>query len=76
MLCFPAVLFAGAMVPDRWAFEAIARHVDLATLTAGTPHASLGSSPASTYWLALSGFIVVLGVAARSVVAHRATSRG
>jgi ABC-2 type transporter len=49
MLCFPAVLFSGAMVPisvmahagraiaaamsDRWAFEAIARHLDVAALT-------------------------------------------
>jgi ABC-type transport system involved in multi-copper enzyme maturation permease subunit len=52
MLCFPAVLFSGAMVPvpvmatagraisaamsDRWAFEAIARQLHISTLTGPT----------------------------------------
>ena len=59
MLCFPAVLFSGAMVPvpvmttagaamaaampDRWAFEAIARHLAVNRLVAAdSPYADLG----------------------------------
>jgi hypothetical protein len=75
MLCFPAVLFAGAivpvnamapigrflaaMVPDRWAFEAIA--ADL----------GIGESSGSE-WLILAGFIAVLLVTSRIVVGRRA----
>lgn len=82
MVCFPAVLFAGAMVPlqvmagggraiaafmaDRWAFEALARDLGVGESTA------LGTHPASHYWLILAGFIVVLLLAARAAVALRA----
>jgi ABC-type multidrug transport system ATPase subunit len=87
MVCFPAVLFAGAMVPlhvmagggraiatfmaDRWAFEALAR--DLGVGGSGSAEAtSLGAHPVSYYWFVLAGFIVVLLAAARLVVALRA----
>ncbi|MEO8693754.1 MAG: ATP-binding cassette domain-containing protein [Acidimicrobiales bacterium] len=88
MLCFPAVLFAGAMVPlpvmagggraiatfmaDRWAFEAFARDLGVRGRTASTETTALGVHPASYYWLVLAGFIVVLLAAARVVVALRA----
>lgn len=90
MLCFPAVLFSGAMVPipvmtsagrsiaaamsDRWAFEAIARHLDLAAVTApGSAHAGLGASSAVTYWGLLALFSLVLGGGAWAAVHRRAT---
>ena len=89
MLCFPAVLFAGAMIPvplmapagrsiaaimpDRWAFEAIARHLDTSALGApGSAHAALGASATTTYWALLIVFTVVLGASARSAVRRRA----
>jgi ABC-type multidrug transport system ATPase subunit len=88
MLCFPAVLFAGAMVPvpvmatagqtiaaampNRWAFEAIARHLEVATAASGTPHASLGASASPTYWVVLAGFTVALGAVAHVTVRLRA----
>lgn len=88
MLCFPAVLFAGAMVPvpvmapagraiaaampDRWAFEAIARHLDVGALASATPHASLGASTSAAYWAVLAGFTVVLGAVAHVAVRRRA----
>jgi ABC-type multidrug transport system ATPase subunit len=88
MLCFPAVLFAGAMVPvpvmatagqaiaaampDRWAFEAIARHLDVAGLASGTPHASLGASATPSYWAVLLGFTVALWALAQVAVRRRA----
>lgn len=75
MLCFPAVLFAGAIVPvnamapigrflaaivpDRWAFEAIAADLGL-------------RESSSSAWLVLAGFIAVLLVTARIVVGRRA----
>lgn len=89
MLCFPAVLFSGAMVPvpvmttagasiaatmpDRWAFEAIAGHLDVTRLlTADSPYADLGASSPGFYWavLALSG--VVLAAASYAVLRRRA----
>jgi ABC-type multidrug transport system ATPase subunit len=88
MLCFPAVLFAGAMVPvpvmatagqaiaaampDRWAFEAIARHLDVAALAPGTPNASLGASSTPTYWVVLAGLTVALWAVAQAAVRRRA----
>jgi ABC-type multidrug transport system ATPase subunit len=88
MLCFPAVLFAGAMVPvevmapagrviaatmpDRWAFEAIARQLDIPALTAGEPQASLGASSTPVYWALLVCFTVVLGAGANLAVRRRA----
>jgi hypothetical protein len=89
MLCFPAVLFSGAMVPmsvmaspgriigavmsDRWAFEAIARHLDLAAITGpASPHAGLGASPSTTYWALLLAFTIVLGAGTYAAVHRRA----
>jgi ABC-type multidrug transport system ATPase subunit len=89
MLCFPAVLFSGAMVPvpvmttagagiaaampDRWAFEAIARHLEVTRLVAAdSPYAGLGHSSPGIYWgvLAVSG--VVLAAASYQVLRRRA----
>ncbi|MFC5175184.1 ATP-binding cassette domain-containing protein [Nocardioides taihuensis] len=80
MLCFPAVLFSGAMVPvpvmaragaaiaavmpDRWAFEAISRHLGVSRLVpAGSPYADLGRSSSVTYWwfLAVTGLVLAAG---------------
>ena len=89
MLCFPAVLFSGAMVPmpvmagagrgiaavmsDRWAFEGIARHLDVHALTpAGSPYAGLGASSSAVYWVLLTVFTVVTGIAAYAQVHRRA----
>jgi ABC-type multidrug transport system ATPase subunit len=88
MVCFPAVLFAGAMVPvpvmatpgrllaaampDRWAFEAIAGHLEVAALVGDGPHAALGASPTATYWLLLVGFAVALAAGAHAAVRRRA----
>jgi ABC-type multidrug transport system ATPase subunit len=93
MLCFPAVLFAGAMVPmpvmtkagqligavmpDRWAFEAIAQHLDLAGITGPrSPYAALGASSPATYWALLLVFAVVLGAGAYTAVRRRADGHG
>jgi ABC-type multidrug transport system ATPase subunit len=93
MLCFPAVLFAGAMVPvpamttvgraiaavmpDRWAFEAIARHLDVAAFVGpASPHVHLGASSTATYWLVLVAFTVVLVAAAYAAVRRRAVEVG
>jgi hypothetical protein len=89
MLCFPAVLFAGAMVPvpvmtssgaaiaavmpDRWAFEAIARHLDVAALVpAESAYAQLGASASPVYWAVLFGTCVVLAALALLIVERRA----
>jgi hypothetical protein len=89
MLCFPAVLFSGAMVPlpvmpgtgralaaampDRWAFEAIARHLDVAALSgSASPYVGLGASAAATYWTLLLAFTVGLASAAYAAVRRRA----
>ena len=89
MLCFPAVLFSGAMVPvpvmasagaaiaaampDRWAFEAIARHLGITRLVAGnSPYADLGSSAPGFYWMVLAATGAALAVAAYVVVRRRA----
>jgi ABC-type multidrug transport system ATPase subunit len=89
MLCFPAVLFSGAMVPvpvmtaagatiaaampDRWAFEAIARHLEVTRLVAAdSPYAGLGHSSYGFYWTVLAVTGVVLAVAAYLVVRRRA----
>ncbi|CUR56588.1 putative ABC transporter ATP-binding protein [metagenome] len=89
MLCFPAVLFSGAMVPvpvmtstgatiaaatpDRWAFEAIARHLDVARLLAAdSPYADLGHASHATYWTALAAFGAVFAGAAYLVLRQRA----
>lgn len=92
MLCFPAVLFSGAMVPmhvmagagraigavmsDRWAFEAIAADLDVAALTGkASPYAGLGASSPATYWALLFAFTMVTSFAAYAAVHRRATSK-
>jgi ABC-type multidrug transport system ATPase subunit len=89
MLCFPAVLFSGAMVPvpvmtttgagiaaampDRWAFEAIARHLDVTRLLAAhSPYASLGRSSSASYWAVLAFTGLVLAAASYGVLRRRA----
>jgi ABC-type multidrug transport system ATPase subunit len=91
MLCFPAVLFAGAIVPlpamtgpgrfiasvlpDRWAFEAIAKHLRLdALMPAASPYASLGASPAPVYWALLLLFTGILCAGAYAAALRRAAS--
>lgn len=93
MLCFPAVLFSGAMVPlsvmaapgraiaavmpDRWAFEGIARRLGVEALTPpDSPYAGLGGSAAPTYWALLLVFAVVLGAATWVAASHRAGGSG
>jgi ABC-type multidrug transport system ATPase subunit len=93
MLCFPAVLFSGAIVPtqamagagkaislftsDRWAFEAVGRHLGLdrlATTPSGastlTPYGDALSGPVATHWLIMATF-----AGAFLVAAHRALQR-
>jgi ABC-type multidrug transport system ATPase subunit len=89
MLCFPAVLFSGAMVPvpvmtsagsaiaaampDRWAFEAIARHLQVTRLLTGdSPYTGLGHASYGFYWTVLAVMGVVLAVAAYLVLRRRA----
>ena len=89
MLCFPAVLFSGAMVPvpvmttagavmaaampDRWAFEAIARHLAVDRLVpVDSPYASLGHSPDGFYWTVLACSGAGLAVASFLVLRRRA----
>ncbi|HEX3222503.1 MAG TPA: ATP-binding cassette domain-containing protein [Nocardioides sp.] len=89
MLCFPAVLFSGAMVPvpvmtsagaaiaaampDRWAFEAIARHLQVSRLVSGdSPYADLGASSYAFYWTVLGATGLLLAVAAYLVLRRRA----
>ena len=89
MLCFPAVLFSGAMVPvpvmtsagatiaaampDRWAFEAIARHLGVTRLVAGdSPYTDLGDASYGFYWTVLAATGAVLAVAAYLVLRRRA----
>jgi ABC-type multidrug transport system ATPase subunit len=89
MLCFPAVLFSGAMVPmpvmtgagraiaavmsDRWGFEAIAGHLGVGVLEPGSVYAGLGASSSATYWALLLAFSLVLGAGAYLAVLRRAT---
>jgi hypothetical protein len=89
MLCFPAVLFSGAMVPvpvmtsagaaiaaampDRWAFEAIARHLEVpGLLVDGSPYADLGQASSGLYWAILAASGTVLALAAFLVLRRRA----
>jgi hypothetical protein len=88
MLCFPAVLFSGAMVPvpvmttagagiaaampDRWAFEAIARHLDVTQRVARSPYADLGQASYAFDWTVLAVTGVVLAAAALLVLRRRA----
>jgi ABC-type multidrug transport system ATPase subunit len=79
MLCFPAVLFAGAMVPvpamtaagraiaaatpARWGYEAVADPLDVATRT--------GAATAGAAWLILAAFAVAFLGAAHQVLRLR-----
>lgn len=93
MLCFPAVLFSGAMVPmpvmtgaghligalmpDRWAFEAIAEHLNVAGITGpASQYTALGASSPVTYWALLLTFALVLGAGAYTAVRLRADRHG
>jgi hypothetical protein len=82
MLCFPQVLFAGAIVPvpdmagpgrvmsvglaNRWAFESLGRALGLDRL-----HTAFAGSPVEG-WAMLAGFVALLLVATVAVVARRA----
>ncbi|MFP5219491.1 MAG: ATP-binding cassette domain-containing protein [Actinomycetes bacterium] len=97
MLCFPAVLFSGAILPvnvmapvgaaisvampDRWAFEAIGRDLELRQLFAegGSPlgpplleaYGDAGTAPTATYWATLAGFTLAFLVATLVVLRLR-----
>jgi ABC-type multidrug transport system ATPase subunit len=97
LLCFPAVLFSGAILPvdvmapvgraialvmpDRWAFEAIGRDLELRHLfrdgasPLGPPllaeYGDAGTASLATYWSILLATIVVLLLAAWSVLVRR-----
>ena len=67
MLCFPAAM------PDRWAFEAIARHLEVTRLVADdSPYVDLGHASYGFYWTVLAATGVVLAVAAYVVLRRRA----
>jgi ABC-type multidrug transport system ATPase subunit len=100
MLCFPAVLFSGAIlpvhlmagtgaalsavIPTRWAFEAIGHDLGARRILAdgGSPlgpplldsYGQAGTQPIGTYWLILAGFAAVFMVATW-VVLRRAGQR-
>ncbi len=97
LLCFPAVLFSGAilplaamapvgraisaLMPDRWAFEAIGHDLGLRHLFAaggsklGPPlldqYGNAGTHATPFYWLVLSVFAVVFLVGARFALDRR-----
>ena len=59
---------------DRWAFEAIARHLHIAArIGPASPYTGLGASPRATYWMVLAGFTLITAAAAYMAVRHRAT---
>ena len=94
MLCFPAVLFSGAIlpvnlmaragvalsavIPSRWAFEAIGHDLGARRIFAegGSPlgppllasYGTAGTQPTGTYWLILGAFAVVFLVATWGVL--------
>ena len=102
MLCFPAVLFSGAVVPidamstagraisvvtsDRWAFEAVARHLGAGRLASSdasailTPYGNALTGTVVGHWLAMGTFAVIFLAAAGAVLQRRSapapTSRG
>jgi hypothetical protein len=97
MLCFPAVLFSGAilplgamaaagrvisaLMPDRWAFEAIGHDLGVRRLFAeggsrlGPPllnqYGGAGTRSTVYYWAMLSVFTVVFLVGAYFALRHR-----
>ena len=95
MLCFPAVLFSGAVLPvtsmtgvgrgiaalmsDRWAFEALARSLDIGDVPAGSAgqraidlHGGALSGSIGVHALVMVALAVVFGLAARVVLDRRA----
>ncbi|HEX4983201.1 MAG TPA: ATP-binding cassette domain-containing protein [Ilumatobacteraceae bacterium] len=100
MLCFPAVLFSGAIlpvnlmagsgaflsavIPTRWAFEAIGHDLGARRILAeggsrlGAPllesYGDAGNQPTGVYWLVLAAFGVVFLVATWGVIV-RTTQR-
>jgi ABC-type multidrug transport system ATPase subunit len=93
MLCFPAVLFSGAVLPvvgmtstgrgiatfisDRWAFEALARSLEIADGTTGAArhavelHGDALSGPIGTHVLMMLALTAVFAVATQFVLARR-----
>jgi ABC-type multidrug transport system ATPase subunit len=97
MLCFPAVLFSGAilpvhvmagagaaisaLMPDRWAFEALGHDLGVRRLLAegGSPlgppllraYGNAGTSSTETYWLYLAVFTAVFLAGAWAVLVRR-----
>jgi hypothetical protein len=85
MLCFPQVLFAGAIVPvremaapgramsyglaNRWAFESLGRALDLDRVAA--QHAAFSGSPV-VGWVVLAGFVALVLGGTASVLSSRA----
>jgi len=60
-------------MPDRWAFEAIAGHLDVTRLlTADSPYAALGASSSGFYWAVLALTGALLAIASYLVLRHRA----
>lgn len=102
MLCFPAVLFSGAILPvnvmapvgvalsavmpDRYAFEAIGRDLGLRELfvTGGSElgppllaaYGDAGTSATPTYWLVLGAFSALFLAAAWVVLRRRCRAGG
>ena len=101
MLCFPAVLFSGAILPvhvmagvgaaisavmpDRWAFEALGHDLGVRDLLAhgGSPlgppllraYGNAGTSTTGVYWLYLGAFTVVFFVGAWATLLRRCRNR-
>jgi ABC-type multidrug transport system ATPase subunit len=94
MLCFPAVLFSGAVLPvtsmaaigrsiaaftsDRWAFEALARTLDVGAVPAGTParravelHGDALTGSIGFHVLVMFGLAALFTAGARVVLARR-----
>jgi ABC-type multidrug transport system ATPase subunit len=87
MLCFPQVLFAGAIVPvpqmaapgqvmsvglaNRWAFESLGRSLGLDRLAPVAQHAAFAGSP-GVGWAVLAGFTALVLGGTVAVVARRA----
>jgi hypothetical protein len=93
MLCFPAVLFSGAVLPvvamtstgggiatfisDRWAFEALARSLDIADGLSGSArhavelHGDALSGPIGTHMLMMVVLAAAFAVATQFVLVRR-----
>jgi hypothetical protein len=88
MLCFPQVLFAGAIVPvpdmaapgqvmsvglaNRWAFESLGRALELDRLIPLGSHHAAFAGSPVVAWTVLAAFTVALLAATVAVVARRA----